>query len=165
MRSLPGKTGKEKTLKRFAVWILIPSVFILDRLSKIWVLAHLKEGEGFPVWPGFFHITRVNNTGAAFGLWRHASVFLVGVTVLSVLAIATYLALGLRKGRARNFYGWALVMGGALGNLYDRVHFGYVIDYLDFRVWPVFNAADTAICLGVFWVLWRVLRKNAPHTS
>ncbi len=48
---------------------------------------------------------------------------------------------------------WALILGGAAGNLYDRIMFGYVIDYLDFRVWPVFNMADSAICVGVFWLI------------
>ncbi len=48
---------------------------------------------------------------------------------------------------------WALILGGAVGNLYDRIMFGYVIDYLDFRVWPVFNMADSAICVGVFWLI------------
>ena len=165
MCSLPGKIRKEETLRRFAGWIVVPSVFILDRLSKILVLKHLREGEGFPVWPGVFHITRVNNTGAAFGLWRDSSAQLAAVTLLSVAAISVYLALASGKGQGRNFYGWALVMAGALGNLYDRVHFGYVIDYLDFRVWPVFNAADTAICLGVFWVLLNAVWKNASHPS
>ena len=153
---------KEEALKRFTGWILIPSVFILDRLSKIWVLSHLKEGEGFPVWRGVFEITRVNNTGAAFGLWRHSWALLVGVTALSVLVILIFLVAGSGQRHAVNFYGWAMVAGGALGNLYDRVHFGYVVDYLDFRVWPVFNAADASICLGVFFILMNVIQKHAP---
>ena len=116
------------------------------------------------MWLGIFHITRVNNTGAAFGLWRHSSALLVGVTVLSVVVILIFLAVGSGRRHAVNFYGWAMVAGGALGNLYDRVHFGYVVDYLDFHVWPVFNAADTSICLGVFFILMNVMQKHAPGT-
>ena len=162
MRSLPREAREEKTLKRAAGWILIPSVFILDRLSKIWVLSHLKEGEGFPVLQGIFHITRVNNTGAAFGLWRHSFVPLVAVTALSAAVILIFLAVGSGQRHTMNFYGWAMVAGGALGNLYDRVHYGCVVDYLDLRVWPVFNAADASICLGVFFILVNVIKKHAP---
>ena len=156
---------KEKALTKILRWALIPAVFILDRLSKIWVLGHLKEGEGFPVWRGVFGITRVNNTGAAFGLWRHSSALLVGVTAVSVLAILIFLAAGAGRRHTVNSYGWALVAGGALGNLYDRVQFGYVVDYLDFRVWPVFNAADASICLGVFLILMNLIGKHAPDPS
>ena len=81
-------------------------------------------------------MTRVNNTGAAFGMWRNGSSFLIAVTTLSVVAISFYLVGHARSAQkvSINFYGWALVVGGALGNLYDRVHFGYVVDFLDIRV-------------------------------
>ena len=146
------------TIKNLTRWALVPSVFFVDRFFKIWVSLRLKEGEGFPVLKGVFHVTRVNNTGAAFGLWKNASYFLIGVTVLSALAIFYYLfgPPGTGKERSKNFYGWSFVLGGALGNLYDRVRFGFVVDFLDFRVWPVFNVADASICLGVFYVFWSV---------
>ena len=116
------------------------------------------------MWKGVLHVTRVNNTGAAFGWLRNSSYFLIGVTVLSVLAIFGYLWSSKTAGKtgSKNFYGWALVLGGALGNLYDRIHFGYVIDFLDLRVWPVFNAADAAICVGVFCVLWKAWHASDP---
>ena len=164
MRSLPGKTGKEKALRNFLCWVLIPFVFVLDRLFKIWVLLHLKEGEGFPLWVGVLHVTRVNNTGAAFGLWKNAAFFLTALGAVSVVCIVFYLYRLLKGAGAPDLvYGWALVAGGALGNLYDRVHFGYVIDFIDLRVWPVFNVADSAICLGVFWILLQFLRKKDGH--
>ena len=152
-------------MKNALRWSLIPTVFFLDRLSKIWVLEHLKEGEGFPVWRGVFAITRVNNTGAAFGLWRDSSAWLIGVTAVSIAAIVFFLAAAPARRHKVNFYGWALVAGGAFGNLYDRVHFGYVVDYLDFHIWPVFNAADSSICVGVFLVFLSVIRKHAPDPS
>lgn len=156
MRPLPGKAGKEEALKNFLCWALIPFVFVLDRALKIWILLSFGEGGGFPVWPGVLHVTRVNNTGAAFGIWRDAPLFLAALSVISVLFILFYLRklLGGQDAPA-SAYGWALVAGGALGNLYDRLHFGYVIDFIDLRVWPVFNAADSAICLGVGWILWQ----------
>ena len=161
---MPGKTGKEEALRNFLCWALIPFVFVLDRVLKIWVLLHLKEGEGFPLWTGVLHVTRVNNTGAAFGLWKDASFFLTVLSALSVIVIFFYLR-GLLKvmGAPASVYGWALVAGGALGNLVDRLRFGYVVDFIDLRVWPVFNIADSAICLGVFWILWQVFwNKSRP---
>lgn len=138
-------------MRRFICWALIPFVFLVDRVFKIWVLLNLKEGEGFPVWAGVFHVTRVNNTGAAFGLWKNAPLLLMWVSALSVIFILVYLRGHSAANRAR--YGWALVAGGALGNLCDRVYFGYVVDFIDLGVWPVFNVADSCICAGVFWIL------------
>jgi signal peptidase II len=112
------------------------------------------EGGGVAVIPGILHLTRVNNTGAAFGLWKNSSLFLTVVSALSVVFIVCYLRRLLRESPApASVYAWALVGGGALGNLYDRVRFGYVIDCIDLRVWPVFNVADSSLCLGVFLIL------------
>ena len=116
------------------------------------------EAESWRLWPGVFHLTRVNNTGAAFGIFRNGSAVLSVFSALSVLLIAAYLA-GLFGARARNAAAWALVAGGALGNLYDRLALGYVVDYLDFRVWPVFNFADACISIGVAWVVLQLMRK------
>ncbi len=156
-------------LRSFSCWILIPFVFLFDRILKIWVLLHLREGEGFPVWTGVFHITRVNNAGAAFGLWKNSPVFLILVSALSLIFIGIYLS-GIFRQRTPekkltwaergSVYGWALVAGGALGNLYDRIHFGYVIDFIDLRIWPVFNIADSSICIGVFWILLSVMKQK-----
>jgi len=147
-------------MTKFICWGLIPFVFLFDRLSKIWVVTYLKEGEGFPIWTGVFDLTRVNNTGAAFGLLKNASTFLMVLTAMSVIFVVVYLQKLFNSSmkNPQSVYGWALITGGALGNLYDRLFFGYVIDFIDWHVWPVFNIADSSICLGVFWVLLQVLR-------
>ena len=152
----PRKRGS--TLVR---WAVIPFVFLIDRGFKIWAVSRLNEGEGIPVWKGVFHLTRVNNTGSAFGMWRDWPWLPVAVTAVAVLGIFVHLARGRDAG---NFFGWSLVLGGALGNLYDRIRFGYVLDFLDFRVWPVFNVADACICLGVFLIFWSSFLKHAPHS-
>ncbi len=128
-------------------------VVLLDRLTKILIIHRVSEGEGFPVLAGVFHITRAHNTGAAFGLLQNSPAVLVAVSTLLILLIMYGLV---RSGRRRSglaSYGWAVVMAGAAGNLYDRLRYGYVIDFLDLRVWPVFNVADMGICIGVFLVL------------
>ena len=124
-------------------------------------MARWPEGGGVPLIPGVLHLTRVNNTGAAFGLWKNASLFLACISAVSAAFIILYMRRLLAETPARGtVYGWALVAGGALGNLYDRVRFGYVIDCIDLRVWPVFNVADSAICAGVFLILWQLFLKK-----
>ena len=112
---------------------------------------------------GVLHVTRVNNTGAAFGLWRDSPQVLVTLSAVSVLVM---LGCGLfvtfrNRTIAPTLYGWMLVIAGASGNLYDRIRFGYVIDFIDLRVWPVFNVADSAICLGVAWILCCLFSKRS----
>ncbi len=161
---MPGKARKEEALKKLH-WFVIPAVFIADRLLKIWALHSLSESHSVPLWPGVMHLTRVNNTGAAFGLWHDSPMALAVFSAFSVVLISAYLA-G-RFGPVSQGAAWALVAGGALGNLYDRVFFGYVIDYLDFRVWPVFNFADVCISCGVAWIVFCFIRKpgNKSHAS
>ncbi len=144
---------------------MIPAVFFVDRLLKIWVVQNLNESQGVPLVQGVIHLTRVNNTGAAFGLWRDAPNVLAVFSALSVVSIIAYLA-G-RFGPVSYAPAWALVAGGAMGNLYDRLRFGYVVDYLDLRVWPVFNFADTCISLAVAWILFSFLKKpgNSSRAS
>ena len=155
---MPREAGKEEALKKLH-WFLIPSVFFVDRLLKIWVSSRLIEGQSVPLWPGVLHLTRVNNTGAAFGLWRGAPTALAVFSAVSVVLIFVYLAR--RRAQATQAAAWALVAGGALGNLYDRIRLGYVVDFLDFRVWPVFNFADACISLSVAWILY----NYASHSS
>ena len=124
---------------------LAPLVFVADRLSKFVVIGRLAEGESIPL-TFFFHLTRVSNTGAAFGLLRDSRILLVGTSALCVVFLCVMIA---RKQSGLSLAASALILGGALGNLYDRLAYGYVVDFLDFRVWPVFNIADSAISIGI----------------
>ena len=164
MCSLPRETRKEEALKK-SYWFLILAVFFVDRLLKIWVVQNLSESQGIPIVPGLIHLTRVSNTGAAFGLWRDAPYALAVFSALSIVFIIAYLA-G-RFGPVSHAPAWALVAGGAMGNLYDRLRFGYVVDYVDLRIWPVFNFADTCISLSIVWILFSFLKKpgNGSHVS
>ena len=114
-----------------------------------------------PVWKGVFHLTRVDNAGSAFGIWKNFPWVPVAVTCGTVLAILIYL---LRVPQTKNFVAWTLVLGGALGNLYDRAVYGSVIHFLDFRIWPVFNFADSCICVGVGLLFLNSFREHAPHS-
>ncbi|SHE35202.1 signal peptidase II [Desulforamulus putei] len=141
---------------RFMI-VLVVTVFI-DLYAKFIVMNKMVEGESIPVWPNVFHLTYIQNPGAAFGMLAGKTWFFVGITLLVLLGMAA----GHRRIRqAGPLYQWALglVAGGAIGNLADRIRFARVIDFLDFRVWPVFNLADTAICIGVGLILLDAFRE------
>jgi len=128
-------------------------VVLLDQLTKYLVRLTIPLGRSVPVIKGVFHLTYTRNPGAAFGLLSgQYSVFLV-VTLLIIFLILLYYW----RVRSRNGFvcwGLGLVLGGAVGNLIDRLSSGLVVDFLDFRIWPVFNLADTAIVIGVALLAW-----------
>ena len=121
-------------------------VLLADRATKVWALRWLSSHSPVRVAP-FFHLTYVKNTGAAFGMLQGANAFFIGVSAVLLAGLAWMLRrLGEDQRGAR--LSALLVAAGALGNLYDRLAYGHVIDFLDFRVWPVFNVADSCICVG-----------------
>ena len=128
-------------------------VVAADQLSKLWVRSNLALGQSLPE-TGFFRLTHIRNTGAAFGLFQGQSFFLtiialVGVVALLVCAIFIYRwfpSLDNIPGRSA----LGLILGGTLGNLIDRLYFGYVTDFIRVGTWwPAFNIADPAIVVGV----------------
>lgn len=121
-------------------------VFAADRLTKFLALRFLDSPDTLAVWPGVFHLTLVHNTGVAFGMFKNAGPFFAAASLLSAAAIFAYFAVSRPvPGDSVRRWAWAAIAGGALGNAYDRFRFGAVVDFLDFRVWPVFNVADSAI--------------------
>ncbi len=132
-------------------------VVIIDQLTKLWIMTNVGIYEQQNIISGFFNLVYVTNTGAAFGFLAGSKswlrqVFFVGVAVLA-LGIIVY-AYGHLKKQGKIFvYALGLIGGGAIGNLIDRLRFGSVVDFLDFYLgsyhWPAFNAADSAITVGV----------------
>jgi signal peptidase II len=140
------------------LWISVV-VVVLDQFSKFWMLASFDEYEVLTVWP-VFNLTLVFNTGAAFsflsdaGGWQRWFFVAIGVVVSAVMVVW----LGKLQARERlTAYGLAFVIGGAIGNLIDRVWLGKVVDFLQWHwqdwYWPSFNLADSAITLGVVLLL------------
>lgn len=141
---------------------LIAALFLTDRSSKIAARHFLAGTDGVPLLP-FFHLSYVENTGTAFGLFTGANAFFIAFT----LAVLCYLAWNWRQ-LAEQLGGQAtlaLIAAGALGNLYDRVFIGRVIDFLDFRIWPVFNIADSCICVGAACMALQMLRHGKDGTK
>jgi signal peptidase II len=136
-------------------------VVVIDRISKMAVAQRITLHDSIDVVPGLFRLTHVQNQGAAFGLFSDSpSEWKVAMLILfSIAALAVVSALLWKNGNAMNTtaISLSLVFGGALGNLWDRVASGRVIDFLDFYLgshhWPAFNVADSAIVLGALLLL------------
>jgi len=141
--------------------IIATLVVLIDRMTKWLIAEKITMNDSVDVIPGLFRLTHVQNKGAAFGLFSESpSEFKVAMLILfSVAALAVVSALLWKNGNAMNATAVALslVFGGALGNLWDRVAAGRVIDFLDFYVgshhWPAFNVADSAIVVGALLLL------------
>ena len=138
---------------------LVACTLAADRASKVWAQSALAGTAGITVLP-FFHLSYVENTGTAFGLLSGANAFFIIFT----LAVLAFLAWNWRQftEQAGGYAAPALIASGALGNLYDRIFIGKVIDFLDFRVWPVFNIADSCICIGAALLALKLLRRDHP---
>ena len=139
------------------------SVFLADQGLERLVENSMRLGESIPVIPGVLHLTYIKNEGGAFGILDgHGSVLLLG----SAVAV-TFVLWMLLEGPLTHtmVLGCGLILGGAAGNLLDRLTTGEVTDYVDLRVWPIFNAADVAIVLGVATFLLATLRQQADQRS
>ncbi|MGI6576207.1 MAG: signal peptidase II [bacterium] len=141
--------------------IIVMAVLILalDQVTKLWVQNSMVPQESIPLLPGIFHLTYVQNTGAAFGIMKGKTLFFVIITAV-VVGFVLYIIPQITKGQLQLRLAMGLLLGGAVGNLIDRVRFGYVIDFFDFRIWPVFNIADSAVVVGVALLFWFILFKQ-----
>ncbi len=140
----------------FAIVFLVLSV---DQITKAIVSSNLELNQTLPLIKGIVGITLVHNRGAAFGLFRNQT-FLFIITSIGAIVLIYF---GLRQNRHNKYYivCLSLILAGALGNLIDRLRLGYVIDFLNFYIWPVFNIADSAITLGALFLAWAIYKgKN-----
>ncbi|MFC1620794.1 signal peptidase II [Candidatus Omnitrophota bacterium] len=146
---MPVKRRERQTVIS-AFFILV--ILVIDQISKTLVVANLTIGQSIPIINNILHVTFVKNTGAAFGLFKNSTPVFIAISIIAVTFIAWLILGSIKKA---NFFsnkafdiGLILILSGALGNLIDRLKGGYVIDFIDFRIWPVFNIADTSITLG-----------------
>ena len=137
---------------------LLVCIFLIlaDQLLKRYIVSVLPLGTSIPVVPGIFHITYIQNPGAAFGILENQQTFFIVIGV-AILAAAGYFYPRLQRETAWIRYGAAMLLGGAVGNLIDRIWIGRVIDFLDFRIWPIFNLADIAIVCGVGCIMYAII--------
>ena len=134
------------------------AVLLLDQITKILTLKFLLPKGTVSLLP-FFSLTYVENTGSAFGLFQNANLFLLIVSLLILFLMIKWRNDILCLGTMAK-YGYLLIFAGALGNIYDRIVLGYVVDFLDFRIWPVFNIADSAVCVGAALIAFAILKEK-----
>lgn len=140
-------------------WLIACLVFGADQLTKALVRTHLTPGESRPLLPPILSLTHVQNTGAAFGLFKGQQLFFIGLSLI----IIAWLVWELRANRLMApivHWGSALILGGAAGNVVDRLRQGSVTDFIDLHVWPVFNLGDSAITIGVTLLIFHSLVRR-----
>lgn len=137
-------------------FVLLALILAADQLTKYAISANFLPGESLPVVPHIFHITYVLNPGAAFGMLPQARWFFVLAAAALFIAFMAYHR-QLKRQPVAFYYGCVAMLAGAVGNLIDRIRQGLVIDFFDFRIWPVFNVADVAIVLGVAGMVFAIL--------
>lgn len=129
-------------------FIFIGAVVFIDQLTKHLVQASMALSDTIPLVEGIFHLTYIHNYGAAFSLLEDQRIFLILLPSLITIGILFYLGRYRRKTHWLMQLSLSLIAAGGMGNLIDRISRGYVVDFLDFRVFPIFNVADIAVCCG-----------------
>ena len=149
-----------KNIKKFIyISLIIPIfIFILDRISKIYVINLSKSALDKELFSSkFLNITLIWNEGIAFGLFSFNQDYFYNLLTLIILFVVFFVLMMAIKNKGNQKYALLMILGGAIGNLYDRVFFKAVPDFIDFHIgefhWFVFNVADIFICLGVFFMI------------
>ena len=149
--------------KSWMLWVLAAIVLLLDQSTKALIVGWLNWGESWPV-EGFFRFTHARNTGTAFSLFQGHSNILSIVAVIAVgVLLWVYWSTGAKSFILRVALG--LQLGGALGNLLDRLQQGYVTDFIDVGPWPIFNVADSAISVGMVLMVWYFFTNRDEETT
>ena len=136
--------------------VLFLGVVSVDQITKALVMRTFVPGESIPILQDIFHLTYVLNPGAAFGILSNQRIFLL-VTGIALILVTVYFYPLLKKSDGFLRFGATAILSGAVANLIDRVQTGYVVDFFDFRIWPVFNIADIAIVLGMGFMIYAIL--------
>ena len=155
---MPEDTRKKEVMSA-GVFLTASLVIVLDRATKVISRNNMLEGQSIAVLPDIFHLTLVNNKGIAFGLFS-GSLNLLSSMCFGILGLALVYFIYQKKRDLLTMLSFGLIMGGTAGNLFDRARFGYVIDFIDLRIWPVFNIADSAITIGAALLAWNILKSS-----
>ncbi len=131
-------------------WLIAIAILALDQVTKFFVLRSFSAGESVSLLP-FLSFTYVQNTGAGFGILQNNNWLFIFIALIAIGVIFYYLKKVLTEQRMTVFV--ALILGGAVGNLLDRLLHGFVVDFIDFHFWPAFNVADSALVIGVLGLI------------
>lgn len=151
---------KKEALELAMYLVIVFIALAVDQVTKVLVVTYLQPGESVAVWPPIFYLTYIKNPGGAFGvLAYHTEIFIILAVIFIVVVLAVPFYLSASNLMLSTCLG--LLTGGVLGNLLDRLRTGYVIDFLDFRVWPIFNAADVFILVGALLLILFFMEKGS----
>ncbi len=150
--------------RKSAIFLLIGLTFLADQWSKKLISSYMIPGDSRPVITNILHITYVKNTGAAFSILQDKTLVLTVVTAAALLVLSAYLLKTINQSPVLPSVALSMIIGGGLGNLVDRCRLGYVVDFIDFRIFPVFNIADISVTLGCFFlIIYLVLLEKRNH--
>jgi signal peptidase II len=130
-------------------------LIILDQAVKRAAAAYLPLNHSIPVIDGIFDLTLTYNTGASFGIFKGMNTLFIFISIIVLIGLYVF-----REDLAEHRYAAAFIVAGVIGNLLDRIMLGYVIDFADFRIWPIFNVADACISCGIAYILIKTLIKE-----
>jgi len=151
------KGGKFFQNKHFLFFSLALVIILIDQLTKILLTANFSVGQSLMIIPNFLSLVYVQNTGAGFGILKGFGFFLIIVSLLVIIVIFDYYK-KINIKQKLLLFSTAILLGGVVGNLIDRLFHGFVIDFINFSFWPAFNVADMAITAGVIGLIlyfWR----------
>jgi signal peptidase II len=142
------------------IFITVSVIFFLDRFTKIYIIKNFLLNQTAPLIKGILYFTLVHNRGAAFGILKNQLPVFIFTAVVTVILIYLNLKKNKKKTLSLYYFSLSLILAGALGNLVDRLIFGYVIDFIDLRFWPVFNIADSAITVGAILLGYHIIFRG-----
>ena len=148
------------------IFLIVSIILSLDLITKFLASQNLLFNQSLPLIKVFFYLTLIHNRGAAFGILKNQTALFIFTSLLAVVLIYS----SLKKNKSYKkltlaSVSLAFILGGALGNLIDRLFLGYVVDFLDFRIWPVFNIADSAITIGAILLGWCILKTETKSST
>ncbi|PAB58856.1 signal peptidase II [Anaeromicrobium sediminis] len=143
-------------------YIIIVGIILIDQFTKYLTQANMHVNETIPIINNIFHLTYVQNPGAAFGILRNQKWFFVVVTIVVLGGVFIYSIKNKNMHKLMSV-SLSLIVAGAIGNFIDRVRLDYVIDYFDFRIWPVFNIADISIVVGAILLSYYLIKYDEDY--
>ncbi len=157
--------GTRSQVDGFFSLIITVLVVIVDRVTKNFFSTLLSPGESLPVIPRVLHLTLVHNTGIAFGFFKDYGLVFIIIPAIAIILLIFNIYYYHQNNEVLNrpyIAGFSLILGGAIGNLFDRIKYGHVIDFIDFvHRWPVFNVADSAISIGAIIIAYKCFQLSS----
>jgi len=143
-------TGSKMKKKDVLFFSIVAIVIILDQITKYFIVKKFEFLQSKPLITNVLHLTYIQNTGAGFGILQDQTIALIWLSII-VIGIILFVYDKIQANIQCVFT--ALILGGTIGNLIDRIRLNYVVDFIDFRIWPAFNVADSALTVGIFGLL------------